>query len=92
MSERIERWVETLARLTALAGGLVLTALVVVTVVSVTGRSLVFAGLAPVPGDFELVEAGRGVHYKGQANEWLQLAGDTDHDRLRALVVEALDR
>lgn len=58
MSERIERWVETLARLTALAGGLVLTALVVVTVVSVTGRSLVFAGLAPVPGDFELVEAG----------------------------------
>ncbi|WP_419906766.1 TRAP transporter small permease [Hoeflea sp.] len=58
MSERIERWVEILARLTALAGGLVLTALVIITVISVTGRSLVFTGLAPVPGDFELVEAG----------------------------------
>lgn len=58
MAERIDRWIQALARLTALAGGLVLTALIVVTVISVSGRALVFAGLAPVPGDFELVEAG----------------------------------
>ncbi|MEX3011528.1 TRAP transporter small permease [Hoeflea sp. TYP-13] len=58
MSERIERWIQVLARLTALAGGLVLTALIIITVISVTGRALVFAGLGPIPGDFELVEAG----------------------------------
>lgn len=48
----------TLARITAMAGGLVLTALVVMTCLSITGRALSFAGLGPVPGDFELVEAG----------------------------------
>jgi TRAP-type C4-dicarboxylate transport system permease small subunit len=55
---RIERFIDMLARTTALAGGLVLTILIIVTVISVTGRALVFAGLAPIPGDFELVEAG----------------------------------
>jgi len=55
---RIGRFIEALARYTALAGGLVLTILVILTVISVTGRALVFAGLAPIPGDFELVEAG----------------------------------
>ncbi|MEM9108220.1 MAG: TRAP transporter small permease [Pseudomonadota bacterium] len=58
MSERLDRLIGTLARLTALAGGFVLTALIVITVVSVSGRALVFAGLGPIPGDFELVEAG----------------------------------
>lgn len=55
---QIGRFIEWLARTMALAGGLVLTILIVLTVVSVTGRALVFAGLAPIPGDFELVEAG----------------------------------
>jgi TRAP-type C4-dicarboxylate transport system permease small subunit len=58
MSERIDRWIGSLARLTALAGGLVLTAIIIITVISVSGRALVFAGLGPIPGDFELVEAG----------------------------------
>ncbi len=58
MAARIGRFIEGLTRITALAGGLVLTILIVVTVVSVGGRALVFAGLAPIPGDFELVEAG----------------------------------
>lgn len=55
---QIGRFIEWLARITALAGGLVLTILIVLTVISVAGRALVFAGLAPIPGDFELVEAG----------------------------------
>jgi TRAP-type C4-dicarboxylate transport system permease small subunit len=54
----IGRAVTDLARLSALAGGAVLIVLVVMTAVSVTGRALVFAGLGPVSGDFELVEAG----------------------------------
>ena len=39
-------------------GALVLGALAIMTVISIGGRALSFAGLAPVPGDFELVEAG----------------------------------
>ena len=39
-------------------GALVLTALAVISVVSIAGRAFSFAGLGPVPGDFELVEAG----------------------------------
>ncbi|WP_299625743.1 TRAP transporter small permease [Pelagibius sp.] len=49
------------ARALAFAGGLVLTAIAVMTVLSIFGRSLVFAGLGPIPGDFELVEAGCAV-------------------------------
>jgi TRAP-type C4-dicarboxylate transport system permease small subunit len=44
----------------ALAGGIVLIGLVLLVVVSVTGRALLWAGLRPVRGDYELVEAGVG--------------------------------
>lgn len=54
----LETGVEWLARITALAGGAILVYLTVMTVVSITGRALIFAGLGPVPGDFEMVEAG----------------------------------
>lgn len=56
--QTIDRLVGRLAALAAIMGGLMLIALVLMTVLSVTGRALVFAGLRPVPGDFELVEAG----------------------------------
>jgi TRAP-type C4-dicarboxylate transport system permease small subunit len=47
-----------LARGLAIAGGLVLIVLTILTVASIVGRSLIWAGLSPVPGDVELVEAG----------------------------------
>jgi TRAP-type C4-dicarboxylate transport system permease small subunit len=47
-----------LANGTALLGGLVLVLIILMTVTSVIGRALVFAGLGPVPGDFELTEMG----------------------------------
>lgn len=50
-----------LANATALVGGLVLVAIIVMTVVSVTGRALIFAGLGPVPGDYELTELGMAI-------------------------------
>ncbi len=56
LEERVGRYVEALSRWLAVLGGLVLAALVVLTVTSITGRGLIFAGLGPVPGDFELVE------------------------------------
>lgn len=46
-----------LSRLLALIGGGLLLAVTVLVVVSVGGRALVSVGLAPIPGDFELVEA-----------------------------------
>ncbi len=46
------------SRLMAWVGGLVLTLLAAMSVFSIAGRALSFAGLGPVPGDFELVEAG----------------------------------
>ena len=39
-------------------GAVVLTALALMSVASISGRALLSLGLAPVPGDFELVEAG----------------------------------
>ncbi len=52
--------VSALARWLAIAGGAVLVAITVMTVLSISGRAFIWAGLGPVPGDFELVEAGTG--------------------------------
>ncbi|MFP1633058.1 TRAP transporter small permease [Zhengella sp. ZM62] len=52
------RAIEWLARMLALLGGLVLVALTIITCISIAGRALISFGLGPVPGDFELVEAG----------------------------------
>lgn len=55
----LNRWVDTLARALAWAGGGVLLAITAMSVASIAGRALAgVAGLGPVPGDFELVEAG----------------------------------
>lgn len=57
-SNPISRGLRSLCRGIALLGGVLLLAIMAVVVVSVTGRSLVWIGLGPIPGDFELVEAG----------------------------------
>lgn len=54
----MQRFVTRLADLSAVLGGLVLTALIVMTCLSIAGRALSGLGLGPVPGDFELVESG----------------------------------
>lgn len=54
----IGNWVEALAKAVAILGGLVLTAVALMAAVSIFGRALLDYGLKPVPGDFELVEAG----------------------------------
>lgn len=55
--KRLAAIIEWLARTLAILGGLVLVAITVLTVVSITGRAFVRQGLGPIPGDFELVEA-----------------------------------
>jgi TRAP-type C4-dicarboxylate transport system permease small subunit len=47
-----------ISRAMAWFGGAVLTAIALLSVASIAGRSLSGFGLGPVPGDFELVEAG----------------------------------
>ena len=47
-----------LSRAMAWFGAVVLTAIALMSVVSIIGRALAGFGLGPVPGDFELVEAG----------------------------------
>lgn len=58
MTAPLSHAVYTLARLTAWMGAAVLCGLAVISVVSITGRALSAYGFGPVPGDFELVEAG----------------------------------
>jgi len=52
--------VKGLARALAILGGIVLVIITIITVISITGRAFIWAGLRPVSGDFELVEAGVG--------------------------------
>lgn len=67
LEARVGQWVGRLAAALALAGGLLLITLVILSVVSITGRGL--AGRVdispfrpgPIPGDFELVSAGCAV-------------------------------
>lgn len=56
----VGRWLERLAKALAVFGGLVLVGLILLSVVSITGRGLVGLelGLGPVPGDFEIIEVG----------------------------------
>lgn len=54
--DRISLLIRALARFMALIGGLALVALVLLTVISIILRN--FTSFGPVPGDFELVEAG----------------------------------
>lgn len=54
-------WVFRLSRWSAVLGGVLLAAVMLMIVASVSGRALVPLGLGPVPGDFELVEVGTAV-------------------------------
>ncbi|GLQ36516.1 hypothetical protein GCM10007908_01360 [Rhizobium albus] len=56
----LEKAVRYLALTLAIAGGLALIYITLMTIVSISGRALVSVGLRPVPGDFELVEAATG--------------------------------
>ncbi len=54
----IARLIHRAALALALAGGLVLVAMTLLTVASITGRGLIWLGLGPVPGTYELIEMG----------------------------------
>ncbi len=51
-------FITQLANLTAIVGGVTLGLLALMTCVSVTGRAFSWLGMGPIPGDYEIVEAG----------------------------------
>lgn len=55
---RVGRVVATVSRWMAIGGGILLTGMAVMTVVSIIGRMFTDYGLGPVPGDYELVANG----------------------------------
>ncbi len=57
MINKLECRIESLAKMLALFGGIILLAIIILTSVSIIGRSFIFWGLSPILGDFELVEA-----------------------------------
>lgn len=54
----VGRLVAGLAKALAVIGGMALVMVVIITVISVIGRALIPLGLGPVPGDYEIVQAG----------------------------------
>lgn len=54
------RLIVALAKWLAVAGGLVLMAMVAMIVISIVGRALLSFGLRPITGDYELVSVGMG--------------------------------
>ena len=61
--KKVEQAMNAVARSFAYFGGIILILLAVMTVISTIGRAFVGVqiGLGPIPGDFELVEAGTAV-------------------------------
>lgn len=58
---RVGRILQTLSKWLAYFGGFVLTGIALMTVFSIAGRALIWAGFGPIQGDFELVELGCAV-------------------------------
>ncbi len=86
------RAVEVLARGLAILGGLVLVAITAVVAVSIVGRGFIWAGLGPVPGDYELVEAGTGFAVFAFL-PWCQLRrGHATVDLFTAMLSEGVNR
>ena len=59
-SSTLGRVANGIARWMALAGGLVLLAMIAIVVISVIGRAFIWAGLKPILGDYELISVGMG--------------------------------
>ncbi|HHZ09795.1 MAG TPA: TRAP transporter small permease [Rhizobiales bacterium] len=86
------RAIEALARGLAILGGLVLVVITAVVAVSIIGRGFIWAGLGPVPGDYEIVEAGTGFAVFAFL-PWCQLRrGHATVDLFTSVLPEAANR
>lgn len=61
LEQRVGKRLSLITKWLAYCGGLALTSIALITVVSIIGRALIGFGLSPIKGDFELVEIGSAV-------------------------------
>ena len=98
-SSLLGRATHGLAKWMAIAGGLVLFAMIVVVVVSVVGRAFIWAGLKPIMGDYELVSVGMGFAvfaflpwaHLMRGHALVSLLTDTFGDRVNAWILVVTD-
>lgn len=83
----------------AIAGGLVLLAMIAVVVISVIGRAFIWAGLKPIMGDYELVSVGMGFSifaflpwaHLMRGHALVSLVTDLFSDRVNAWILVVTD-
>jgi len=83
----------------ALAGGIVLLAMIVIVVVSVIGRAFIWAGLKPILGDYELISVGMGfavfaflpIAHISRGHALVSLITDTFSPRVNAWILVVTD-
>lgn len=88
-----------LAKWMAIAGGVVLIAMIVVVVVSVIGRAFIWAGLKPILGDYELISVGMGFAvfaflpwaHLMRGHALVSLLTDSFSDRVNAWILVVTD-
>lgn len=98
-SSLLGRVTHGLARWMALAGGIVLLAMIAVVVFSVIGRAFIWAGLRPILGDYELVSVGMGFAvfaflpwaHLMRGHALVSLLTDSFSDRVNAWILVVTD-
>lgn len=98
-SSLLGRTAHGLARWMAIAGGLVLLAMIAVVVISVIGRAFIWAGLKPIMGDYELVSVGMGFSifaflpwaHLMRGHALVSLVTDLFSDRVNAWILVVTD-
>ena len=66
----------------AIAGGIALLAMIAIVVVSVIGRTLIWAGLKPILGDYELISTAMGFAIFAFSPAFIILSGSINNDGL----------
>lgn len=98
-SSLLGRAMHGLAKWMAIAGGIVLLAMIVVVVLSVIGRAFIWAGLKPILGDYELISVGMGFAvfaflpwaHLMRGHALVSLLTDTFSDRVNAWILVVTD-
>jgi len=83
----------------AIAGGIVLLAMIAIVVISVIGRAFIWAGLKPILGDYELISVGMGFAvfaflpwaHLMRGHALVSLLTDTFSDRANAWILVVTD-
>ncbi len=98
-SSLLGRATHGLAKWMAIAGGIVLLAMIAIVVISVIGRAFIWAGLKPILGDYELISVGMGFAvfaflpwaHLMRGHALVSLLTDTFSDRANAWILVVTD-